>query len=501
MSGSSDHRLRRGWPKGVSSFVNSAFAKVPIPSQKITNLLIINDKLNIIVILVKIQKIVERKYERAYCPHIDPEVEKMSAITLSTGLDRDPAISYLAKARKHLSQNEVARHLGVDVRTVRRWEARQSAPPRYIVHALQQLLPLELPHIDTPAFTFIDLFAGIGGIRMAFEGIGGKCIFTSEWDSYAQKTYALNFRDGHSINGDITKIPASDIPDHDVLLAGFPCQPFSIAGVSKKNALGRAHGFACETQGTLFFDVARILETKRPRAFLLENVKNLMSHDKGRTFDVIRRTLTEELGYHIHWRIIDGAHFLPQHRERIIIVGFREPVAFDWEAIPLPKKGSRQLRDILHRTDGSEPILDWDEDRFFDQNSNCVNPKYTLTDHLWRYLQDYAAKHKAKGNGFGFGLVGPNDIARTLSARYYKDGSEILIDQGKRKNPRRLTPRECARLMGFPDSLRIPVSDTRAYKQFGNSVIVDVVSHVATLMRPYLEAETLEPELPLHMVA
>lgn len=411
--------------------------------------------------------------------------------------DQDMALIYLAEARKHHTQAQIAKHLGVDTRTIRRWEARETRPTPYVAHALQLLLPFPDGGKTEGKFDFIDLFAGIGGIRKAFENIGGRCVFTSEWDSYAQKTYAENFRDGHIIAGDITQIKADDIPGHDVLLAGFPCQPFSIAGVSKKNALGKAHGFACEAQGTLFFDVARIINTKRPRAFLLENVKNLQSHDKGRTFDVIRRTLTEELGYHIHYRVIDGAHFTPQHRERIIIVGFREPVAFDFDALPLRPKGEIRLESILHRTDGSEPELEWDEGRFFDHKKKKVQDKYTLTDHLWNYLQRYAEKHRAKGNGFGFGLVTPDNIARTLSARYYKDGSEILVYQGKRKNPRRLTPRECARLMGFPDTFRIPVSDTRAYKQFGNSVVVDVMAHVAKLMQPMLEADTLEPELPL----
>lgn len=411
--------------------------------------------------------------------------------------DQDAALVYLAEARKHHTQAVIAKHLGVGVRTISRWEARQTSPPAYVSHALQQMLPFPEPESAEGSFDFIDLFAGIGGIRKAFEEIGGRCVFTSEWDSYAQKTYAENFRDGHTLAGDITQVPAESISDHDVLLAGFPCQPFSIAGVSKKNALGKKHGFACEAQGTLFFDVARIIEAKRPRAFLLENVKNLVSHDKGRTFDVIRRTLTEDLGYHIHYRVIDGAHFVPQHRERILIVGFREPVAFDFDALPLPPKGTHTLKDILHRTDGSEPVLQWDEGRFFDHKKKKVQDKYTLTDNLWRYLQNYAEKHRLKGNGFGFGLVKPTDIARTLSARYYKDGSEILVYQGTRKNPRRLTPRECARLMGYPDTFRIPVSDTRAYKQFGNSVVVDVMAHVAKLMQPMLEADTLEPELPL----
>lgn len=410
--------------------------------------------------------------------------------------DQETVLNYLGEARKRHTQAAISKHLGVDIRTVRRWEARQSQPPAYLTHALKQMLLFGESRPEG-AFDFIDLFAGIGGIRKAFEQIGGRCVFTSEWDSYAQKTYAENFRDGHPITGDITKVEASDIPDHDMLLAGFPCQPFSIAGVSKKNALGKAHGFACETQGTLFFDVARIIETKRPRAFLLENVKNLVSHDKGRTFDVIRRTLTEVLGYHIHYRVIDGAHFVPQHRERILIVGFREPVAFDFDALPLPPKGMHKLKDILHRTDGSEPELPWDEGRFFDHQKKRVQVKYTLTDNLWVYLQNYAEKHRIKGNGFGFGLVKPEDVTRTLSARYYKDGSEILVYQGTRKNPRRLTPRECARLMGYPDTFRIPVSDTRAYKQFGNSVVVDVMAHVAKIMQPMLEADTLEPELPL----
>jgi DNA (cytosine-5)-methyltransferase 1 len=410
----------------------------------------------------------------------------------------DDVFECLISARRWHTQQEIASHLGVDIRTIRRWESRKTTPPHYIIPALKQLMPSSTTDGELEStFRFIDLFAGIGGIRIAFERIGGQCVFTSEWDSYAQKTYAENHgRDSHEIAGDITQIAAEEIPEHDVLLAGFPCQPFSIAGVSKKNALGRAHGFADETQGTLFFDVCRIIEAKKPKAFLLENVKNLVAHDKGRTFDVITRSL-RSLGYDIHFRIIDGAHFVPQHRERILIVGFREPVAFDFDALPLPPKGQRTMADILHRTDGSEPFLEWDGDRFFDHKQKSVNPKYTLTPKLWQYLQNYAEKHRAQGNGFGFGLVYSHSVARTLSARYYKDGSEILVHQGEGSNPRRLTPRECARLMGFPDTFRIPVSDTRAYKQFGNSVVVDVMAHVATLMRPFIEAEQLEPELPL----
>jgi len=389
---------------------------------------------------------------------------------------------------QHHTQAEIARQLGVDARTVRRWRVGESTPPAYLARALQHFLPFEPPRQIPSAFSFIDLFAGIGGIRMAFEDAGGQCVFTSEWDSYAQKTYTENYRDGHPIHGDITQIEANDIPSHDVLLAGFPCQPFSIAGVSKKNALGRAHGFACETQGTLFFDLCRIIEAKQPRAFLLENVKNLMSHDKGRTWDVIQRTLID-LGYDIFPRVIDGAHFVPQHRERILIVGFRkaENVVFNWDTLSLPPKNRHPLSEILHRTDGNEPYLPWDDNKYVDHINHCPQAKYTLTDNLWNYLQSYAEKHHAKGNGFGFGMAYPHSITRTLSARYYKDGSEILIYQGEDKNPRRLTPRECARLMGYPDTFRIPVSDTRAYKQFGNSVVVDVMRHAAKLMKKPLE--------------
>jgi len=333
-------------------------------------------------------------------------------------------------------------------------------------------------------FNFIDLFAGIGGIRKGFDAIGGHCVFTSEWNKFAQETYAANFRDNHPPHGDITAIGTDEIPDHDVLLAGFPCQPFSIAGVSKKNSLGRKHGFLDETQGTLFFDVARIIRAKRPAAFLLENVKNLKSHDKGRTFDVILRTLTEELGYKVWHQVIDAQHFVPQHRERIVIVGFREAVPFSWDDLKVPPKGSVRLNSILHPEDGSEKA----EAPYTLGPDAAVNGKYTLTDKLWQYLQGYAEKHKAAGNGFGFGLVTPDDVARTLSARYYKDGSEILVSQGPKSNPRRLTPRECARLMGYGDDFRIPVSDTQAYKQFGNSVAVPVFEAVARVMQPHIQA-------------
>ncbi|MBR4604680.1 MAG: DNA (cytosine-5-)-methyltransferase [Lachnospiraceae bacterium] len=327
-------------------------------------------------------------------------------------------------------------------------------------------------------FSFADLFAGIGGIRMGFEACGGKCVCTSEWDPYAQKIYRANFQDDHKILGDITKIRPSDLPDFDVLLAGFPCQPFSIAGVSKKNSMGKSHGFRDRTQGTLFFNVASVLDAKRPVAFLLENVKNLVSHDHGHTFEVIMQTLAE-LGYVTSWKIIDGQAFVPQHRERTLIVGFRKDVGFQWP--PLPKE-SHFLGEILHR---KGDWLAWDEGRYT-TSAGLALPKYTLSDHLWSYLKAYKEKHRAAGNGFGYSLFTHQDMSRTLSARYGKDGSECLIFQGKDRNPRRLTPRECARLMGFPDTFKIPVSDTRAYHAFGNSVVVPVMRWIAKGMVPYV---------------
>jgi DNA (cytosine-5)-methyltransferase 1 len=242
-----------------------------------------------------------------------------------TTADKKPVLDYLHAAQAAWPALDMTRHFGVSLRTLQRWKSGEIVPSPHIVAELQRLLDFGVSSTPRGDFRFIDLFAGIGGIRRAFELVGGECVFTSEWDDYAQKTYAENFPGGHPINGDITKIEACDVPDHDVLLGGFPCQPFSIAGVSKKNALGRAHGFQDETQGNLFFDIARIIDEKRPKAFLLENVKNLQSHDKGRTFDVIQRTLRDELGYQIDCKVIDGAHFVPQHRERILIVGFRNP--------------------------------------------------------------------------------------------------------------------------------------------------------------------------------
>jgi DNA-cytosine methyltransferase len=394
--------------------------------------------------------------------------------------------------------------------TINRWYKGKASPKlSYVEHArLTALLPRKVEGERT--FTFIDLFAGIGGIRKGFEAIGGECLFTSEWNKYAVRTYKANHHSDparHRFNLDIRSVTLSDkpevsedeayqnidreIPDHDVLLAGFPCQPFSLAGVSKKNSLGRKHGFECETQGTLFFDVARIIAAKRPAAFLLENVKNLKSHDKGNTFRIICEAL-DELGYEVadvnapkgaDPKVIDAMKFLPQHRERIVLVGFRRD---------LNVHQGFTLKDIVKYQPAHRPS-------FGDLLDKDVDSKYILTPKLWEYLYKYAQKHKEKGNGFGFGLTGPNSVARTLSARYHKDGSEILVDRGfsdklefhgelnHMNRPRRLTPHECARLMGFDkpgeSSFVIPVSDTQAYRQFGNSVAVPVFEAVARMMK------------------
>lgn len=390
------------------------------------------------------------------------------------------------------------------------------------MQTLRDMLPTKQQNAEMSFFRFIDLFAGIGGIRSGFEAIGGKCVFTSEWNSFSARTYKANWHCDereHIFNTDIREITLSEqkdisaeqayahidqyIPDHDVLLAGFPCQPFSLAGVSKKNSLGRAHGFACETQGTLFFDVARIIKAKMPAIFVLENVKNLKSHDKGNTFRIIMETLNE-LGYDVadgdangssDPKIIDGMNFLPQHCERIVLVGFRRDlkIARDFS-----------LANIVNEYPHERPTLKGLMDQVVDE-------KYILSPKLWNYLYNYAVKHRKKGNGFGYGLIKPftqqddirekNEVCRTLSARYSKDGYEILIDRGFNMNlaesdffnpanislrPRRLTPRECARIMGFEQrgkgAFRIPVSDSQAYRQFGNSVIVPMFAAVARML-------------------
>ncbi|MEQ9087235.1 MAG: DNA (cytosine-5-)-methyltransferase [Alphaproteobacteria bacterium] len=387
-----------------------------------------------------------------------------------------------------LSIDEAALLLGKSARTVRRYEAKGpsgSVPPVLVIEALKRAVSdrIRRDTDEKTSFRFIDLFAGIGGLRIPFEEIGGHCVFTSEWDRFARQTYAANFTDdeAHEFAGDIRPFARAPyrIPVHDVLLAGFPCQPFSIAGVSKKNSLGRPHGFLCDTQGTLFYDLARIIEYHKPPVFVLENVKNLERHDGGKTFATIRHVLEKELGYHIHTKVINSDPWVPQKRERIFIVGFRYPGSFDFDGLDIPDRNRPRLGDIL------EPSVD---------------PKYTLTPKLWNYLKNYKKKHNNAGNGFGYSLFSPEDVTRTLSARYYKDGSEILVRQTRRR-PRRLTPRECARLMGFDApgeaEFKIPVSDTQAYRQFGNAVVVPVVRAVATLLKPNLvEALALRDEVP-----
>lgn len=397
----------------------------------------------------------------------------------------------ILREKSGLSLKDIAERSGRSLRTLYRWENGETPPEKLVTGMLSRVAEMSNVQYKThsPKFTFIDLFAGIGGMRLGFEAIGGKCVFTSEWNKFSRQTYQANFPCDHDIAGDITKVSAENIPSHDILLAGFPCQPFSIAGVSKKNALGRPHGFQCETQGTLFFDIERIIEYHRPTAFLLENVKNLKSHDKGNTFQVIIETLRDKLGYHIDTRVINAKSYLPQNRERIFIVGFRDDVHFKFDDMIVPDVNQGpKLSAILHPEDGSE----FQEPPYTEGEQAIVSDKYTLTPHLWDYLQEYAKKHKAKGNGFGFGLVGSEDASRTLSARYYKDGSEILVKQEDNR-PRRLTPRECARLMGFDrpgeSKFEIPVSDTQAYRQFGNAVAVPVVEAVANFMLPYILKE------------
>ena len=384
--------------------------------------------------------------------------------------------------RAGLGVDEASGLLGISSRTVRRYingEVRRI--DRLKIEKLHEVA-ISRCRADSPeGFRFVDLFAGIGGLRLPFEEIGGRCVFTSEWDRFCKETYTANFPESpdsdHEFAGDIRHWAAKpeSVPAHDVLLAGFPCQPFSIAGVSKKNALGQPHGFLCNTQGTLFYEVAKILDHHRPPAFLLENVRNLQRHDGGRTFSTIMHVLESDLGYSVSTRVIDSSPWVPQKRERIFMVGFREETAFDFDTLAIPA--------------GPRPVLGTILD-------TVVDPKYMLTAHLWNYLQDYRERHRRAGNGFGYSLFGPDDVSRTLSARYYKDGSEILIRQEGRR-PRRLTPRECARLMGFEkpgeERFRIPVSDTQAYRQFGNAVVVPVVRAVARLMKPHI-AELLAQE-------
>lgn len=384
-----------------------------------------------------------------------------------------------------LKAQDIARNLGRDLSTIYRWKRGETVPSRAEQDLLRRLSNAFGCGPQSADFRFIDLFAGIGGLRLGVQAHGGRCVFSCERDKFSRMSYVANFADGpdHPFAEDINAVVPEDIPPHDLLLAGFPCQPFSIAGVSKKNALGKPHGFSCLEQGNLFFRIADIIAVHRPAAFILENVKNLRSHDQGKTYARIKETLVDTLGYTISTRVIDAKPFVPQHRERIFIVGFREPTDFSFDDLVVPPPDAApRLASILHTEDGSEEA----EAPYTEGPEATVSQRYALTNHLWNYLKNYAAKHQAKGNGFGYGLFDRDGVARTLSARYFKDGSEILIKRG-RKNPRRLTPRECARLMGFDRNGRtqvIPVSDTQAYRQFGNSVVVPVVETVASLVVP-----------------
>lgn len=328
---------------------------------------------------------------------------------------------------------------------------------------------------DLPqGFRFVDLFAGIGGFRFALENLGGECVLTVERDRFARQTYEA-WHGPHDNPArfitDIEDVNPDSIPEHEVLAAGFPCQPFSIAGVVKKNSLGRAHGFEDPTQGTLFFNIKEIAAHRRPAILILENVKNLLSHDRGRTWLTIRSAL-HQIDYTPWVRIYDARHWVPQHRERVFIVAFDDNQVDPFERFSMPDPPSRKQRQLRH-------IL-----------QDSPDPKYTLTPRLWEYLQAYRAAHAAKGNGFGYGLADLQGVARTLSARYHKDGSEILIPQPDHPEhrPRRLTPIEAQRLMGFNSralkrpgpSPKITASDTQAYRQFGNAVVPAVVQHVAT---------------------
>ena len=336
------------------------------------------------------------------------------------------------------------------------------------------------------SFSYAELFAGIGGLGAGFEQVGGECVYANEYDKYAAMTYEANNPSVTVDQRDVRSVKIKDVPDHDVLLAGFPCQPFSIAGITKRRALGIATGMTCKNQGDLFFEAARIIKAKKPRMVVLENVKNLMRHDSGRTLAIIKETLND-LGYGLCYRVLDAAAWVPQHRERIFIVALSHKDKCDLDAVKVPDKAKwPTLRDVLHQSDGKEEV---EPPYTRGQSRLLVNNKYILSAHLWEYLQAYKRKHQDKGNGFGYGLVGFDDRARTLSARYHKDGAEILIKR-RRGNPRRLTPRECARLMGFDrgrvSKFHIPVSDSQAYRQFGNAVAVPAARAVASVAVPCL---------------
>jgi len=303
------------------------------------------------------------------------------------------------------------------------------------------------PKSNKTKFTFTDICAGIGGMRLAFENLGGKCVFTSEWDKFCQETYHKNF--GETPQGDITKISIKDIPKHDILLAGFPCQPFSKSGFATRIKLTRMNGMDDKEQGQIFFRLTKIIRAKKPKAVLFENVPRLLSIHQGKEFQIILKSM-KKLGYTCNYKVINSETVVPQRRERLYMVFIRGKNNFNFPEMP-------HLNPIL------KSILE-----------TRVKEKYTLSNNTWNWLQKHAKKHAKKGNGFGYRMADLKKTTCTLSARYGKDGSEILIPQ-KQKNPRKINPRECARLMGFPEDFIIPVSDTQSYKQFGNSVVIPVV--------------------------
>lgn len=389
-------------------------------------------------------------------------------MTTKAIVTKDNEISVKIKQKRELlgmTQKELADSIGLPKngdRTVRRWEKGETKPSVPVLNAILDF-PEEPPFKNkkNAKYKMIDLFAGIGGTRLGFQLTGQvKSVFSSEWDKFSQKTYNANF--GEIPNGDITKIDAKDIPDHDILVGGFPCQAFSQAG--------KKQGFK-DTRGTMFFEIARILKEKRPKAFLLENVKNLRTHDHGKTFKIIINTL-DELGYVVTTMLFKAKDFgVPQNRERIYIVGFdpKQVANYNDFAIPIPPKKPTKLGDILERN---------------------VDEKYTISDKLWAGHQRRKIQNKKNGKGFGYTMFDKDSVyTRTLSARYYKDGSEILINQGPDKNPRKITPREASRLQGFPKDYIIPVSDTQAYKQFGNSVAVPVINAIAEQILKVLNAK------------
>ena len=397
-----------------------------------------------------------------------------------------------------LTQSDLANRLSCSRRTVHRWESGETTPSAATVLVLQRLVrEPAAPAVggpDASDFTFIDLFAGIGGMRLGFAKHGGRCVYTSEWDRFCRQTYRANFPTGEEIAGDIQEVRSGDIPQHDLLLAGFPCQPFSLAGVSKKNSLGRPHGFADETQGTLFFDIARILRDHEPTAFLLENVKHLRNHDRGRTMKVILRTLEEELGYRVTTRVIDARSFLPQHRQRVFIAGFREDAGFDLNDLDLPDpKNGPRLNSVLHPEDGSEEA----ESPYTRGELAVVSAKYTLSDHLWSYLQEYARRHRERGNGFGFGLVGLEDTTphpvRPLLQGRFRDPDSSGRGQSASADATGVCAPDGVRRSGAESQFEIPVSDTQAYKQFGNAVAVPVVDAIARVMAPHIATTVSNP--------